>query len=222
VPDDVNPFVDEKNAPQPLKVPGLPEALGVNVNVEQFDGFTVGKLVFSGPDFEWVTDPLKEWIIAPASFDESAAFVYRNPPVARLSLTLYKGNSLMPEITQDTISQYLAMVRADNPKGFILLTPLHKGSTDALSPTRFSGFTGQGFSYAMTTPTPLVYHVWIADMNHQYQLVIKLSAQPTLMDMLDPQIRMTLGRGYIRKGLGTDQPSPAPAPATGTAPRSDG
>jgi len=223
VPADVNPFADAKNIPTPRRPTGTPTTLNVDQQTENFDGFYVAKLLFNGPDFTWVTDPLVDWVIAPAGADESAAFVYEFQTKARLSLALYKGKELMPEINRENIIQYLAAVRAEDPKNFALLTPFPKDVTDLLNPTRFSGFIGQGFNYAVANPYVYIYHVWILDLNHQYQLMIKLTSPPSLVDRLDAQIRFTLGRGTIRKGLGVDQPKPAAGSGTAKpAPRTDG
>jgi hypothetical protein len=223
VPDAVNPFADPKSPPRPVPPAGTPLSLNVDEETENFDGFYVAKLLFNGPDFTWVTDPLTDWIIAPAGGDESAAFVYQLQTKARLSFALYKGKELMPEINRDNIIQYLAFVRAEDPKNFALLTPFPKDVTEPLNPTRFSGFMGQGFNYAVANPYVFVYHVWILDLNHQYQLMIKLVSPAALVDRLDAQIRFTLGRGAIRKGLGMESPKPAAGSGTAKpAPRADG
>ena len=226
VPDAVNPFADPKTAPVPLRSSGVPASLGVDVQIENFDGFNVMKLLMNGPDFEWVTDPLDDWLLAPAAADESVAFVYKNQTKARVSLTLYSGQGLMPDINRDTIGQYLAAVRAPAPDSFALLTPFPKGDNEVLNPIRLSGFMAQGFAYAIANPTVLIYHVWIADFNHQYQLVVKLASPPALVDRFDMQVRTIFGQGYIRKGLGVKAREPAASPAGDSgkppAPRTDG
>ena len=217
VPDNVNPFADKQNPPKPLKIPSVPASLRIDVLPENFDGLTVLTMLINGPDFVWATDPLSDWRPAPTSYDESAAFVYETQPKARLSFYLYKGKDLMPEITPGNLIQYLAAMRASAPDSFVCLTPFVKDDTNLVNPVRFSGFIGQGVAYASAIPSVLVYHVWVVDLNHQYQLVIKLASPPVLVDRLDKQVRYTLGRGDIRKGLGQDKPAPKPAPAAGSS-----
>jgi hypothetical protein len=216
VPDDVNPFADGKNLPQPLPPAGAMAPLSVDVEIEDTDGLPAMAMLTKGPDFTLVSEPFDDWLLAPVGADESVAFVYKNQTAARLSLALYKGQDLMPEINRDNLIQYLAAVRAADPKMFALLTPFPKGSTDMLDPTRFCGFTGQGFKYALATPTVLIYHVWVVDLNHQYQLLVKLASPPALLSRLESQVLFTLGRGHTRKGLGVAEPKPAASPATGS------
>lgn len=213
VPDNVNPFADPKNMPKPLNPNGTPLSMSIDVEVDDFDGLGAMLMHFHGPDFEWITTALDDWVPAPAGADESIAFVYKIQTRARLSLALYHGTDLMPDINRDTIIQYLAAVRADNPKGFALLTPFPPGDNEVLGATRFSGFIGQGFKYAFANPLVLIYHVWIVDLNHQYQLMIRLASPPAMFARLEQQAVYTLGGGHVVKGLGIIPPKPA-----GTAP----
>jgi hypothetical protein len=217
VPDEVNPFADPQNEPQPLRPSGAPASLSIDIELEDNDGIRAMAMLLNGPDFVWVTEPFDDWLLAPIGADESAAFVYKNQTIARLSLTLYKGTDLMPDINRGNIIQYLSAVRAADPKSFALLTPFPKGNTDLLEPARFSGFMGQGFKYALENPTVLIYHVWIVDLNHEYQLVIKLASPPALVSRLETQVTYILGRGRARQGLGVEPPKAAASSATGSA-----
>jgi len=209
VPDNVNPFADRQHPPPALKIPGQTVPLRIDIVKESFDGLTVLTTLINGPDFVWATDYLNDWRpVAPAS-DESAAFVFATQVKSRLSLSLYKGRDLMPEITTNSLIQYLAAMRASAPDSFVLLTPLTRDDPNLVNPERFSGFIGQGVAYALPLPNGLIYHVWIVDLNHQYQLVIKLASPPALLARLDQQIRTVLGRGNIRRGLGQNLPQPA-------------
>lgn len=218
VPDNVNPFADENNLPKPLKLPaGIPLRLNVDVHPENFDGLTVMQMVFNGPNFEWVFDPLSDWTLAPTSSAESVAFIYEANPKARLALTLYAAKDFIPEITTPYIIQYLAAVRDSAPQSFVLLTPIAKGTTN-IGSTYFANFGGQGVAYAMTSPAVSIHHLWFVDLNHEYLLLIDLMAPSTLIDKLDAQVRFTLGRSKVRKGLGSNQPPAAPAASDSAAP----
>ncbi len=217
VPDNVNPFAGPVK-PVPLKVPA-PLTLNVDIKHATFDGFTTMQMFVSGPDFNWMFDPLDDWILAPVGYGESVALVYKLKPEARLSLTLYPAD-LMPGLTLAEITQYLATVREPNPDGFILLSPIPQGGGN-LEVTYFSSFRGQGVAYALVGSTVLIHHQWFVDLNKEYVLVIDLACPPALLDRLDPQVRFTLGRSRVLKGLGMDEPkTPAPAPPadSGTVP----
>ncbi len=216
VPDNVNPFAD-KVKPTPLKIPA-PAALKVDIHYESFDGLLPLQMFISGPDFYWMFDTLDDWTVAPIGFSESAAFVYDTNPQARLSLALYKAD-FMPEITPDVIAQYLAAVRDPNPAAFVLLSPIPKDA-GSLDVAYFSNFRGQSAAYALVSTTVVYHHQWFVDLNHQYVLVIDLAAPQALIGRLDSQVRFTLGRSKVLKGLGADAPKAPPAPAngSGTAP----
>jgi len=202
VPDNVNPFADQQHPPQPLNIPSQTVPLRIDIIKENFDGVTVLKMLINGPDFVWATDYLNNWRPVPPAFGESAAFVFETQPKTRLSLSLFKGRELMPEITANTLIQYLAAMRAPAPGSFALLSALTRDDPNLVNPVRFSGFIGQSVAYSLAWPSGLIYHVWIVDLNHRYQLVIKLASSPALLDRLDQQVRDTLGRGNIRSGLG--------------------
>jgi len=212
VPDNVNPFTD-KVLPVPLKIPA-PLAMKVEIRVDTFDGINPLEMYISGPDFNWMFDPLDDWTVAPTGFSESVAFVYDTNTRVRLSLTLYKAD-FMPEITPEAITQYLAAVREPNPAAFVLLTAIPK-EAGSLDVTYFSNFRGQGVAYALVGSTVVFHHQWFVDLNHQYVLVIDLACPQALVSRLDSQVRFTLGRSKILKGLGTEQPKPQPAPAPGS------
>ncbi|HTB64540.1 MAG TPA: hypothetical protein VK737_13230 [Opitutales bacterium] len=218
VPDNVNPFADKTQLPPSLNLPA-PTPLSVDIHSEVFDGMPTMRMFIKGPDFEWMFDLLDDWSTVPAGAGESAAFIFtRDNPQARLSLSLY-ASSVMPEVNSTAITQYLAAVRASDPDSFVLLTPFAKDS-DILPVTYFSSYRSEGANYAIVTSKVVMHHQWFVDLNHQYVLVMDLVCPPSLMDRLDGQVRFTLGRSRVRKGLGTEEPKPAPAPAvdTGTAP----
>jgi len=190
--------------------------MNADMRALQFDGTSIQTFFVEGPDFEWQFDSLDDWIQAPKSFDESFALVYAKDPAARLSFCLYNGKDFMPDLTPASIIQYLAAVRQDNPKEFILTTPLTKDML-SLPGTHFAGFSGQGVTYATTLPTLMLHHDWFLDLNGQYQLVVKLASPPALLSRLEPQLSFIFNRGATRKGLGVNHPpAPSPAPPTGT------
>lgn len=218
VPDDVNPFADEENLPKPLETINITcTPMSVDTHTIQFDGMQVLTSFVEGPDFEWEFDPLDDWTLAPKGFGESFAFVYAKAPAARLSFSLYGEKEFMPDISPSSITQYLAAVREDDPKGFILTTPIPKGAPN-LPMFRIIRYGGQGVTYATTSPVLLLHHDIFFDLNGQYQLVVKLTSPPALMNRLEAQLWFTFGRGAARKGLDVaPATAPAEAPPASTA-----
>jgi hypothetical protein len=215
VPDAVNPFADEKNLPKALATMGIGcTAMNADMHVIQFDG--VGAYIFSveGPDFELQFEPLEDWIIAPKSYDESFAFVYSKVTDARLSFCLYGPKEFLPDLKPTSIVQYLEAIREDDPKNFILTTPIPPG-IPALAGNHFANYNGQGVTYATTSPVLRLHHDWFVDLNGQYLLVIKLTSPPGLISRLENQILTIFNRGVATKGLGIVPPSEAPPADTG-------
>jgi hypothetical protein len=217
VPDNVNPFAGQTK-PAPLKLPA-PIPLSIDIKPATFDGLATLQMFVNGPDFNWMFDPLDDWILAPVGVGESAALIYKLKPEIRLSLTLYPAE-LMPDLTPAQITQYLAAVREPNPDDFVLLSPIPPGAGN-LEITYFSSFRGQGVAYAIVGANVLIHHQWFVDLNHEYVLVVDLACPQALLDRLDPQVRFTLGRSRVLKGLGVDEtktPALAPPADSGTVP----
>jgi hypothetical protein len=223
VPDDVNPFADAHNLPKPLTTINMScTPMNADMRIVQFDGNSMHRFYLEGPDFEWEFDPLDDWILAPKGIGESFAFVYSKNPQARLSFSLYGAKEFMPNISPASIVLYLAAVRENDPKGFILTTPIPK-DTLTLPFIRFAFYGGQSVTYATTSPVLMLHDDWFADLNGEYQLVMKLTSPPALMSRLETQLRFIFNRGAARKGLGmVPPPAPGAAPAEDTAKPSDG
>ncbi len=198
VPDNVNPFADENNLPQPLKWPGAARPrIDVDVHPIQFDGLTILQMYFKGPDFEWQFDPLGEFAPTPAGSTESAAFLYQPNPVARLTFALYARGELLPEFTPAGLTQYLAAIRATAPKNFVLMTPFPK-EAKFIEPDGLCGFQAQSVEYAIVTQTDVTVHYdTFLDLNHQYLLLVSLVGPQSLVEKLRP----TLAEVFRRFGV---------------------
>ncbi len=224
VPDKVNPFADDKNPPVPLQFPGAARPrLSVDVHSINFDGMDMMEMYVKGPDFNWQLDPLADFVPAPTNFVESTAFVYQPNPGTRLSWSLYGFTELLPSFTADAVEQYLAAVRATDPKNFILLTPIPKDAK-FIQPDAICGFQAQSVEYAIVSPTSvIVYQDWFLDLHDEYILLVSLSGPQALVDKLTPTIHYFLARSRIIDGLGVkaEDTSPKPAPPASTTP-SDG
>ena len=191
--------------------------MNADIHTVQFDGMQVLSFFVDGPDFEWLLDPLDDWALVPKGMGESFAFVYTKNPAARLSFSLYGEKEFMPDISPASIILYLAAVRENDPRGFILTTPIPKG-TETLPLVRFAMYGGQGVTYATTTPVLLLHHDWFADLNGEYQLVVKLTSPPALISRLETQLQFVFNRASARKGLGVVPPAaPGSAPPADTA-----
>jgi hypothetical protein len=215
VPDDVNPFADQKNPPKPLEFSGPSYNLDVEVypDPETSDGASLPRMFISGPDFKWVMAPFNDWIIATRGYGESAAFVYQLDPRCRLSLALYDPKALFTAVTPANIAQYLAAMRAPDPDGFILLTPIPKNA-DALDGARFAGYTGQCATYAEALPNVIMAHrLWFVNMDGHYIFVATLTCPMVRLNMLDGQVTGLFGNSDIRRGPGWPSPAAPPAPA---------
>jgi hypothetical protein len=219
LPDKVNPFADEKNLPDPLKMPGNPTAqMTADIHPEHLDGVTVPIMSLQGPDFEWAFDAFADWSLAPAAYGESVAFVYQFDPTARVSLGLYGPKDVFSELNPKQITQYLAEIRSHDPKGFVLLTPIPPDA-DSIGSANFGGFSGESVEYATVLPTVVIlHHDWFVNLKDQYLLLIRLSAPAALMARLEKDISSDLAHSKIRKGFGVKEVKPAPAaPATTAA-----
>jgi hypothetical protein len=215
VPDKVNPFADDRNLPEPLKMPGNPtERMTADIHPENFDGLTVPILLLQGPDFEWAFDSFADWTMAPAGYGESVAFVYQFEPSARVSLGLYGPKDLFSELNPKQITQYLAEIRSHDPKGFVLLTAIPPDA-DSIGSANFGGFSGESVEYATVLPTVvMMHHDWFVDMNQRYLLLIRLSAPAAFMTRLEKDINADLNHGKVRKGFGVKEAAPAAPAAT--------
>jgi len=217
VPDNVNPFADEKTLPTPLKFPGaLRPRIDVDVHPEDFDGMRIMFMDFKGPDFDWQFQPLADFTPAPASVAESAAFIYQPKPTVRLSWSLYAPKELLPDFTPAAMVQYLAALRAPAPKDFVLLTPFPKDAI-YINPDNIRGFPAQSVKYAIVgLKDVIVFHDWFLDLNHEYLLVVSLSAPQEMMDKMEAELYRFFVRSRVIKGLGVKEEKPAPAQPAGT------
>lgn len=209
VPDEVNPFADEANLPQPLKWPSAARPrIDVSVKPIQFDGLTILQMTFNGPDFVWQFDPLADFGLTPAGAAESAAFLYQPNPVAHLTFTLYAKGELLPDFTPASLAQYLAAIRANAPRNFVLMTPFPKDAK-FIQPDGLCGFQAQTVDYAICTQTDVtVHHDVFLDLNHQYILVASLTGPQALVEKLSGTLHYFLTRSRVLKGLGVKEEKP--------------
>ena len=201
VPDNVNPFADPKNMPKPLNPNGTPLSMSIDVEVDDFDGLGAMLMHFHGPDFEWITTALDDWVTAPAGADESIAFVYKNPdsraPLARaLPRHGFDAGYQSGQRSSNTSPRCAPTTR--NPSRCSRRFP--QATTKCSSATRFSGFIGQGFKYAFANPLVLIYHVWIVDLNHNTSWWLRLASPPAMFAPAGAQAVYTLGGGHVRQG----------------------
>ncbi len=219
VPADVNPFAEGKILPVPLKWPGAARPrLDVDVHQVSYDGMELMELFVTGPDFEWQFEPLPEFLPAPVGFTESMAFTYQTNSSARLAWSLYGETELLPDFTPNSLAQYLAAIRAVEPKDFVLLTPFSKNA-QLINSDSICGFQAQAVDYAIVSATDVTFHHdWFIDLNHQYILLVTLSGPRALVQELTPRVHYFLARSRVLKGLGVKEEKPATAKPAGTVP----
>jgi hypothetical protein len=210
VPASANPFADPNNLPLPLKWPSeAPAPILVDTHTIDFDGAPVIEMDLVGPDFRWSIDPLLNWVQAPRGAGESLALVHEANPQVRLSFKLYKAGVLVRDFDAPTLVSYLAAIRSQAPKSFVLFTPFPPDSPGA-GHSSVGGFDSVKLNYGFVTGSadkngkPVVTEYWdyLVNLNSEYTLVIELSGPAALVEWAKPQVDFSLGRGRVMQGLG--------------------
>jgi hypothetical protein len=192
--------------------------LTCDVHRVQFDGVNAPEETFTGPDFQWDVDPLYDWSFTSPEAGEEVALICNETPLVRLSFTLYHPGDLLPTIDAPSIVRYLAGIRSQSPKTFVLVTPIGPNDTQVNS-VSFHGAPGQWVAYYNIPPSgklkDVVEHIdYFVDLYGYYQMLIQLTGW---LAQLQPPLQFNLRRSAIKSGLGLP-----PAPTTTSAPATPG
>ena len=169
--------------------------LQASIEIVNFDGMSFQQLVLRGEGLKLIMPPFNNWKIANATTRESIKFEYPNIETLSLSISLFKKNTFLPNLEDETLTGYVSGLYSQN------LNRIHILNEGDYSPYKSFPIAGTNYKfieYEINDPEkgPLLMRDYLL-MPDDKLMIIHLEGPPNAVRRVSPTLDASLQQSFI-------------------------